>query len=137
MANKSEVVQQRSNPQPCGFFNDPSRECICTPPIVQQYVAKISERTVEVLVQRLLRGFDLPPEIALTEPPAEVRLRIAKPAMNCLVGYFRFLVTESRLTDTRTNQIHGPRPMIHVPLKHLGNSRHTGGTQGHAKWFNC
>lgn len=79
--------------------------------IDQRYVAKISERTVEVLVQRLLRGFDLSPEIALTEHPAEVRLRIAKPAMNCLVGYFRFLVTASRLTYTRTNQIRAPRPI--------------------------
>jgi magnesium chelatase family protein len=30
------------NPCPCGFFNDPSRDCTCTPPIIQRYVAKIS-----------------------------------------------------------------------------------------------
>jgi magnesium chelatase family protein len=30
------------NPCPCGFFNDKSRECHCTEPIVQRYVAKIS-----------------------------------------------------------------------------------------------
>jgi magnesium chelatase family protein len=30
------------NPCPCGFFNDPSRECTCTPPIIQRYVSKIS-----------------------------------------------------------------------------------------------
>ncbi len=30
------------NPCPCGFFNDPSRECACTPPIIQRYVSKIS-----------------------------------------------------------------------------------------------
>ncbi len=30
------------NPCPCGFFNDPSRECTCTPPLIQRYVAKIS-----------------------------------------------------------------------------------------------
>lgn len=30
------------NPCPCGFFGDPTRECHCTPPIIQRYVAKIS-----------------------------------------------------------------------------------------------
>jgi magnesium chelatase family protein len=30
------------NPCPCGYFNDKSRECMCTPPLIQQYVAKIS-----------------------------------------------------------------------------------------------
>jgi magnesium chelatase family protein len=30
------------NPCPCGFFNDPSRECMCTPPVIQRYVSKIS-----------------------------------------------------------------------------------------------
>jgi magnesium chelatase family protein len=30
------------NPCPCGYFNDRSRECHCTPPIIQRYVAKIS-----------------------------------------------------------------------------------------------
>jgi magnesium chelatase family protein len=30
------------NPCPCGFFNDKSRECMCTPPMIQRYVAKIS-----------------------------------------------------------------------------------------------
>jgi magnesium chelatase family protein len=30
------------NPCPCGFFNDKSRECTCTLPMIQRYVAKIS-----------------------------------------------------------------------------------------------
>jgi len=30
------------NPCPCGWFNDKSRECMCTPPMIQRYVAKIS-----------------------------------------------------------------------------------------------
>jgi magnesium chelatase family protein len=30
------------NPCPCGFFGDPTRECHCTPPQIQRYVAKIS-----------------------------------------------------------------------------------------------
>ena len=30
------------NPCPCGYFNDRSRECHCTPPLSQRYVSKIS-----------------------------------------------------------------------------------------------
>ncbi len=30
------------NPCPCGYFNDRSRECHCTPPMIQRYMAKIS-----------------------------------------------------------------------------------------------
>jgi magnesium chelatase family protein len=30
------------NPCPCGYFNDKSRECLCTPPMIQRYIAKIS-----------------------------------------------------------------------------------------------
>jgi magnesium chelatase family protein len=30
------------NPCPCGWHNDRSRECVCTPPMIQRYVAKIS-----------------------------------------------------------------------------------------------
>ena len=30
------------NPCPCGYFNDKSRECTCTPPMMQRYISKIS-----------------------------------------------------------------------------------------------
>ena len=30
------------NPCPCGFFNDPTRECKCSPMQIQRYVSKIS-----------------------------------------------------------------------------------------------
>ncbi|HEU4597355.1 MAG TPA: YifB family Mg chelatase-like AAA ATPase [Pyrinomonadaceae bacterium] len=30
------------NPCPCGYFNDPTRECSCTPPQIQRYVGRIS-----------------------------------------------------------------------------------------------
>ena len=36
------VRHQTVHPHPCGFFNDPSRECTCTPPLIQRYVSKIS-----------------------------------------------------------------------------------------------
>src|SRR5665213_55165 len=31
-----------TQPCPCGYFNDKSRECMCTPPMIQRYVAKVS-----------------------------------------------------------------------------------------------
>ncbi len=30
------------NPCPCGFYSDPTRECRCTPAIIQRYLSKIS-----------------------------------------------------------------------------------------------
>src|SRR5712672_2496937 len=30
------------NPCPCGYFGDPTRECHCTPPMIQRYISKIS-----------------------------------------------------------------------------------------------
>ena len=30
------------NPCPCGYFNDRTRECQCTPPMIQRYMSKIS-----------------------------------------------------------------------------------------------
>lgn len=30
------------NPCPCGYFNDPTRECKCSPPQIQRYISKIS-----------------------------------------------------------------------------------------------
>ena len=31
-----------ANPQPCGFYGDPTRECRCTPAIIQRYLGKVS-----------------------------------------------------------------------------------------------
>jgi magnesium chelatase family protein len=30
------------NPCPCGYFNDKSRQCMCSPPMIQRYVSKVS-----------------------------------------------------------------------------------------------
>jgi magnesium chelatase family protein len=30
------------NPCPCGYFTDPNKECTCSPPVIQKYMAKIS-----------------------------------------------------------------------------------------------
>lgn len=36
------MLSAAMNPCPCGFFTDPSKECTCTPPQIQRYMAKIS-----------------------------------------------------------------------------------------------
>ena len=33
---------QHRKPHPCGFFNDPTRDCKCSPIQIQRYVSKIS-----------------------------------------------------------------------------------------------
>jgi len=67
------------NPCPCGYFNDKSRECMCTPPMIQRYIAKISgplldriDIHIEVPAVRYkeLRGS------AAIEGSAEIRARV-------------------------------------------------------------
>src|SRR6516165_8905760 len=67
------------NPCPCGYFNDKSRECLCTPPMIQRYVAKISgplldridiHIEVPAVQYKELRGG------AAAEGSAEIRTRV-------------------------------------------------------------
>jgi len=69
------------NPCPCGYFNDKSRECHCTPPLIQRYVAKVSgplldridiHIEVPAVQYRELRGG------AAAESSAIIRARVLK-----------------------------------------------------------
>ncbi len=69
------------NPCPCGYFNDRSRECHCTPPLIQRYVAKVSgplldridiHIEVPAVQYRELRGG------AASESSAVIRARVLK-----------------------------------------------------------
>jgi len=69
------------NPCPCGYFNDKSRECMCTPPMIQRYVAKISgplldridiHIEVPAVQYKELRGG------AAAEGSAEIRSRVLR-----------------------------------------------------------
>jgi magnesium chelatase family protein len=67
------------NPCPCGYFNDPSHECTCTPPMIQRYVSKISGP----LLDRIDIHIDVPAvkykELraeASAESSAEIRARV-------------------------------------------------------------
>jgi magnesium chelatase family protein len=67
------------NPCPCGYFNDKSRECMCTPPMMQRYVSRVSgplldridiHIEVPAVKYRELRGG------AANEGSAEIRERV-------------------------------------------------------------
>jgi magnesium chelatase family protein len=67
------------NPCPCGYFNDKSRECMCTPPMMQRYVSRVSgplldridiHIEVPAVKYKELRGG------AANEGSAEIRARV-------------------------------------------------------------
>jgi len=67
------------NPCPCGYFNDRTRECKCTPPMIQRSVSKISGP----LLDRIDIHIDVPAgnykelrSKATTEPSASIRERV-------------------------------------------------------------
>jgi magnesium chelatase family protein len=69
------------NPCPCGYFNDPSHECTCTPPMIQRYVSKISGP----LLDRIDIHIDVPAvkyrELraeASAESSADIRARVER-----------------------------------------------------------
>jgi len=68
-----------TQPCPCGFFNDPTRECKCSPIQIQRYISKISGP----LLDRIDIHLDVPAvkfkELASetpTESSAEIRERV-------------------------------------------------------------
>src|SRR5207237_6130709 len=69
------------NPCACGYFNDRSRECHCTPPLIQRYVSKISGP----LLDRIDIHIDVPAveyqELRADSAPegsAQIRARVMK-----------------------------------------------------------
>jgi magnesium chelatase family protein len=73
------MLSAAMNPCPCGYFNDKSRECMCTPPMIQRYVSKVSgplldridiHIEVPAVQYKELRGG------TATEGSAEIRARV-------------------------------------------------------------
>lgn len=69
------------NPCPCGYYNDPTRECKCTPQQIQRYVSKISGP----LLDRIDIHIDVPAvkfkELAgetVSESSSEIRERVKR-----------------------------------------------------------
>jgi len=69
------------NPCPCGYFNDRTRDCHCTPPMIQRYVSKISGP----LLDRIDIHIDVPAvnykelrSTAASESSGEIRTRVMR-----------------------------------------------------------
>ncbi len=69
------------NPCPCGYFNDRTRECHCTPPMIQRYISKISGP----LLDRVDIHIDVPAvnykemrSSAVPEGSAQIRERVVR-----------------------------------------------------------
>jgi magnesium chelatase family protein len=69
------------NPCPCGYFNDRTRDCHCTPPVIQRYVSKISGP----LLDRIDIHIDVPAvnykelrSTAASESSGEIRMRVMR-----------------------------------------------------------
>src|SRR5215475_15406339 len=74
-------IRHCGKPQPCGFFNDPTRDCKCSPIQIQRYISKISGP----LLDRIDIHLDVPAvrfkELASetpTESSAEIRERVVR-----------------------------------------------------------
>src|SRR6201996_1355264 len=88
------------NPCPCGYFNDKSRDCQCTQPMIQRYVSKVSGP----LLDRIDIHIEVPAvqykELranAAAEGSAQIRARVLA-ARN--LQHARFLETPSRTKPT-------------------------------------
>ncbi len=75
------------NPCPCGFFNDKSRECRCTQPMIQRYMQKISGP----LMDRIDIHIDVPAvnykemrSVSEPEGSEAIRLRVLRARENQL-----------------------------------------------------
>ncbi|HET7710637.1 MAG TPA: YifB family Mg chelatase-like AAA ATPase [Thermoanaerobaculia bacterium] len=69
------------NPCPCGFFNHPSRECICTPQQIARYLAKISGPLLDRIDLQVevpaLKGEEIA-SLAGGEPSSSIRERVER-----------------------------------------------------------
>jgi magnesium chelatase family protein len=67
------------NPCPCGYFNHPTKECVCAPGVVQKYLNKISGPLldrIDLHVEVTPVDFDQLSGIQKGEPSASIRERV-------------------------------------------------------------
>ena len=70
------------NPCPCGFYNHPSRECVCPPGVVQKYLSRVSGPLldrIDMHIEVVPVEFDNIAGGDKTETSAAVRERVVKP----------------------------------------------------------
>jgi magnesium chelatase family protein len=69
------------NPCPCGYFNDPSGKCTCTPQKIHNYLNKISGPLLDrfdIHIEVSAVKFDELRDKEQTEPSAEIKKRVDK-----------------------------------------------------------
>lgn len=69
------------NPCPCGFYNHPSRECVCPPGVVQKYLSRVSGPLldrIDMHIEVVPVEFDNIAGGDKTETSAAVRERVVK-----------------------------------------------------------
>lgn len=69
------------NPCPCGYYNDPTHNCVCTPGQIQRYLNKISGPLldrIDIQVEITPVPFDEISKTAPGEPSAAIRERVIK-----------------------------------------------------------
>jgi magnesium chelatase family protein len=69
------------NPCPCGFYNHPEKECVCTPGVVQKYLNKISGPLldrIDIHIEVVPVPFEKLAEARLAEPSYVIRERVVE-----------------------------------------------------------
>ncbi|MFB9863364.1 ATP-binding protein [Rufibacter immobilis] len=69
------------NPCPCGFYNDPNKDCVCGPGVVQRYLNKVSGPLldrIDLHVEVTPVSFDQMTETRKTETSANIRERVER-----------------------------------------------------------
>jgi magnesium chelatase family protein len=69
------------NPCPCGYYNHPTKECVCGPGIVAKYLNKISGPLldrIDIHLEVVPVPFKKLSENTVTEPSIDIRLRVIK-----------------------------------------------------------
>lgn len=69
------------NPCPCGYYNHPEKECVCTPGVVQKYLNKISGPLldrIDIHIEVVPVPFSKLTEERKSEKSADVRGRVSK-----------------------------------------------------------
>ncbi len=69
------------NPCPCGYYNHPEKDCVCSPGVVQKYLNKISGPLldrIDIHIEVVPVPFDKLAETPAAEPSTSVRERVIK-----------------------------------------------------------
>jgi magnesium chelatase family protein len=69
------------NPCPCGFYNHPDKECVCTPGVVQKYLNKVSGPLldrIDIHIEVVPVPFDKLSEKKYSEPSNVIRERVVE-----------------------------------------------------------